>query len=243
MSQTKTWFSDWFNTKYYHTLYKHRDDKEAQLFMRNLTTFLQLPKSNTILDLACGKGRHSVYLNSLGYDVIGADLSENSIEHANQFANDHLKFLVQDMRTPFNFQVDAVFNMFTSFGYFDDDQEDINILNNVKNLIKEEGVFVLDYMNVTKVVANLVTKETISRDGIDFHITRNVENGFIVKRISFTDNNENYEFQERVKCLDIRKFEAFCKEVGLKIDNTFGNYALEDYNPETSDRLILVLRK
>ena len=72
---TTDWFTSWFNTPYYHILYKHRNDADAQFFMRNITAFLKLPKNSYIADLPCGKGRHSVYLNSLGYKVTGGDLT------------------------------------------------------------------------------------------------------------------------------------------------------------------------
>ena len=55
------WYTDWFNTPYYHILYKERNDKDAQLFMKNIASFLKLPKTTHILDLPCGKGRHSLY--------------------------------------------------------------------------------------------------------------------------------------------------------------------------------------
>ena len=87
MQAKKDWFHKWFNTPYYHLLYRDRDDSEAELFMMNLTQFLGLKKDDTILDLPCGKGRHAIFLNSLGFDVTGADLSENSIEYAKQFEN------------------------------------------------------------------------------------------------------------------------------------------------------------
>ena len=113
--ENKNWFKEWFNTPYYHILYKHRNDEDAQFFMRNLTRYLNLPKSAHILDLPCGKGRHAIYLNSLGYRVTGKDLSEKSIRHAKQFENECLNFKVHDMRKPFQNQYDAVFNLFTSF--------------------------------------------------------------------------------------------------------------------------------
>ena len=97
----KDWFTSWFNTPYYHILYKNRNDDDAQLFMRNLTTFLKLDINSHILDLPCGKGRHSVFLNSLGFKVTGGDLAENSIKHAKHFENDRLHFEVYDMRKPF----------------------------------------------------------------------------------------------------------------------------------------------
>ena len=73
---TQQWYASWFDTPFYHILYKDRDHSEAQLFMDNLTNYLNIPEQGEILDLACGKGRHSMYLNSLGYDVTGVDLSE-----------------------------------------------------------------------------------------------------------------------------------------------------------------------
>jgi 2-polyprenyl-3-methyl-5-hydroxy-6-metoxy-1,4-benzoquinol methylase len=70
---TETWFSSWFDTPYYHILYKERNYREAQVFMDNITHYLNLPEKAKVLDLAC-KGRHSIYLNQLGFDVLGADL-------------------------------------------------------------------------------------------------------------------------------------------------------------------------
>lgn len=243
MKATKTWFSEWFNTSYYHILYKHRNDKEAQEFIQNLVSFLKLPKENTILDLACGKGRHSIFLNSLGYKVIGTDLSENSIEHANQFSNENLKFKVQDMRKSYNLNVDAVFNMFTSFGYFDDDKDDIQVLKNIEASINENGVAVIDYMNVQKVIKNLVKEEVILRDELTFNIKRHVTDGFITKEIHLNDKNKEYHFQERVKAINLDTFKSYCDKANLKINHIFGDYNLSEFNNETSDRLILILSK
>ena len=114
--QTTDWFSSWFNTPYYHILYKDRNEEDARVFIQHITQFLKLSKDRHILDLPCGKGRHSVYLNSLGYRVTGGDLSEQSIAYAKQFENDRLQFRVKDMRVPFLLKYDAVFNLFTSLG-------------------------------------------------------------------------------------------------------------------------------
>ena len=110
---TKDWFTSWFDTPYYHVLYKNRDFNEAKRFMDKLTTYLQIPKGKEILDLACGKGRHAVYLNSLGYTITGVDLSPQSIAHAKQFENDTLHFDVHDMSKPYSQKFNAVFNLFS----------------------------------------------------------------------------------------------------------------------------------
>ena len=117
--ETDNWFASWFDTPYYHILYKERDDHEAEFFMNSLTSFLKLPKKAEILDLACGKGRHAIYLNELGYDVTGIDLSAASIEFAKKFETDKLHFAIHDMSISYPKKFDAVFNLFTSFGYFE----------------------------------------------------------------------------------------------------------------------------
>jgi SAM-dependent methyltransferase len=234
------WFTSWFNTPYYHILYKDRNDADAQLFMQNITEFLQLPKETHILDLPCGKGRHSVYLNSLGYRVTGGDLSENSIAYAKQFENDRLRFKVKDMRQGFVGRYNAVFNLFTSFGYFENDDEEILVLKNMKNSFLENGVLVLDFLNVEKVKDTLVTKEIKTVDGIDFHIEREIKDGFILKHISFTDKGENHSYTEHVKYLDLEQFKTYFETAGLTVNHIFGNYQLATFDPKTSDRLILV---
>lgn len=238
----KDWFTDWFNTPYYHTLYKDRNDTEAQLFMKNITTFLELPKTSTILDLPCGKGRHAVYLNSLGYKVTGLDLSENSIKSAKQFENDSLSFNVHDMRKPFKKSYNAVFNLFTSFGYFEDDKEDLLILQNIKNGLTKNGVFVFDFLNAAFVKENLVAHESKTVDTIVFNIKREIKNGFILKHISFFADGKNHTYTERVKYLDLEKMTAYLEEVGFKIEHIFGDYQLNKFDAKTSNRLILVAK-
>ena len=118
---TSDWYASWFDTPYYHILYKDRDNEEADNFMERLTSFLQVKQNDTILDLACGKGRHAVSLSQKGFNVTGVDLSPSSIAFAKQFESEHLKFRVHDMCTPYPERFDAVFNLFTSFGYFENE--------------------------------------------------------------------------------------------------------------------------
>ena len=181
------WFTDWFNTSYYHTLYKDRNDKDAQLFIRNIIDFLNIPSSSHLLDLPCGKGRHSIYLNSLGYKVTGADLSKNSIQAAKKHENSSLDFMLKDMRKPFDIKYDAIFNLFTSFGYFENDKDDILVLKNIHNGLHKNGLLVLDFLNVINVEKKLVPKEIKIVDDITFNLQREIKDGFILKHITFTD--------------------------------------------------------
>ena len=56
------WFKNWFNSPYYHILYKERDSYEAEYFIDNLIIYLKIAENSKIIDIACGKGRHSIYL-------------------------------------------------------------------------------------------------------------------------------------------------------------------------------------
>jgi SAM-dependent methyltransferase len=210
--------------------------------MKNITTLLSLNKGTHILDLPCGKGRHAVFLNSLGYTVTGADLSENSILLAKEHKNDTLHFEVQDMRVRFKNKYDAVFNLFTSFGYFKEDKEDLLILQNIKNGLTKGGFFVFDFLNAALVKKNLVAEERKVVDDITFHITREIANGFIVKKISFFADGKNHSYTERVKYLDLKKMTSYLEHVGFKIEHTFGDYHLNPFDSEISNRLILVAK-
>ena len=241
MNTNSDWFISWFDTSYYHILYKDRDDTDARIFMQNITSFLNLKNQTHILDLACGKGRHSVFLNSLGYKITGVDLSENNITSAKLKSNNRLNFEVHDMRDSFNEKFDAIFNLFTSFGYFEDDNEDIKVLKNIKNGLKSNGLAVIDFLNVNTVKKGLVSNEIKSIDGIDFNISKKIENGFIIKEITFEDNGKEHSYFERVKYLDLAKFTSYFEKSGLKIKHIFGDYDLSKYDENTSKRLIFVV--
>lgn len=240
--EKNTWFASWFDTPYYHILYKDRDYAEAQVFMDNITHYLNLPDDAKILDLACGKGRHSIYLNQLGYDVTGADLSENSIAEASKHANEKLHFEVHDMRIPFEQKFDAIFNLFTSFGYFENDADNLTTLKAIQESLSEYGFAVIDFMNVQNVIDNLVPEEVKTVDNIDFHIKRYVKDGHIFKEIDFEDKGEKFHFTEKVQALTLQNFEEMMEEAGIYLLDTFGDYKLKKFYKNESERLIMVFK-
>lgn len=238
----ETWFSSWFDTPYYHILYKERNDREAQLFMDNLTHYLNLPEKAKVLDLCCGKGRHAIYLNQLGFDVIGADLSENSIAEASAFSNESLHFKVHDMREEFEEKYDAIFNLFTSFGYFENDDDNLVTLKAIKNSLTDYGFAVIDFMNVHQVIDTLVPEEVKTVDGIDFHLKRYVADGHIFKEIDFEDQGKKYHFTEKVKALTLQDFEVMMEEAGIYLLDIFGDYKLKKFHKTESERLIMIFK-
>jgi|TARA_B110000263_G_scaffold245142_1_gene254243 SAM-dependent methyltransferase len=238
-----SWFETWFDSKYYHILYKNRDEKEATLFLDNITNYLNIKKGK-ILDIGCGKGRHANYFNKLGFNVVGIDLSSNSINKAKKNETHNLKFYKFDMRNVFKEDsFNIVTNLFTSFGYFDsslDEQKTINAM--VKNL-KKDGILIIDFMNVKKTIINLVAKESKEIDNIKFDITRSFKDNYIVKNISIYDKKINLKFQEKVHALTLIDFSKMLKKAGMSIIDIFGNYNLDNFNASQSKRLILIAKK
>lgn len=239
---TTEWFTSWFDTPFYHILYKDRDDTEAHAFMDTLTNYLNVPERGTILDLACGKGRHAVYLNKIGYHVTGVDLSENSIDFAKKFENHSLHFEVHDMCKPYHKEFDAVFNLFTSFGYFDKDEDNLNTIKAIKAELNNFGFGVIDFMNSEFVIDNLVPEDVKTIDDITFYLKRYVEDDYIVKDITFNADGKDYKFQERVRAFTLKDFELLFEQAGVYLLDVFGDYKLHKFNAKTSERLVMIFK-
>ncbi|WP_370634655.1 class I SAM-dependent methyltransferase [Cesiribacter sp. SM1] len=244
MPATKEWFGEWFNSPYYHVLYKHRDQEDARFFINKLVWYFGFTPQDKILDLACGKGRHSIYLNHLGFNVTGLDLSEQNIRAARKSENNRLHFDVHDMRQVYRERYfDYVLNLFTSFGYFDSDADHQKALCAAAKALKPEGKLLIDFLNPYHVLNNLVSEEEKEVEGLQFKITRHLsDSGFIIKDIHFVDSGRVYHFQEKVKALTYERFLAYFEVAGLQLVETFGNYALDPYVAESSERMIFVLQ-
>lgn len=236
------WFSDWFNTTYYHILYKERDDSEAEHFISNLLQVLNPSKETKFLDLACGKGRHSIFLNSLGYKVWGCDLAEESIKAAREYENERLHFFVQDMREETSQHFDFILNLFTSIGYFDDREDNFKTFQAISSSLNTKGIFVLDFLNEEKVRNEIIPLQTKVIDGIHFEISKYLEDGKVVKKIEFEAEGKRHEYYERVDLLSKTDFLNFAEKADLKLIAEFGDYDLSPFHSD-SDRLILIFQK
>jgi len=242
MNKKTEWFENWFDTPYYHLLYDYRNDEEAKLFMKALTQFLKLKKGDKILDLPCGKGRHSRFLNSQGFDVVGADLSKNSIQAAKIFENDSLKFRIHDMRDPLLGNYNAIFNLFTSFGYFNEEKTNLKVLELFKNALLPGGFIVIDFLNIIKIENELVAETSVNKNGIHFDIKKYFKNEFLIKEISFNIDDVAHNYIEKLQCLNLKKMEDMASRLSLKPIHVFGDYKLSKFDESKSDRLILILQ-
>ena len=241
---------EWFGSRYYHLLYGHRDDAEAKLFLDNLIGFLNLKKEQRILDLACGSGRHSVYLAKKGFDVTGIDFSADNIKRAKDKGMNSC-FFVGDMRDEYRKKYfNIVFNLFTSFGYFDNEKDDLKVLKSIHKSLKDNGILVLDFMNVKRIVSTLKREEKKTIGEVKFYITRRLEKSFIFKKIEIEKISPSSEkklkksvFLEKVKMLRLEDFKKYFDETGFKIKNVFGDYHLTPFDVKKSERLIILAVK
>lgn len=240
----REWFEDWFDSPYYHLLYQQRNQVEAEGFMNHLLNYLHPSTSSSILDLACGKGRHSIYLNNQGFEVTGMDLSESSIRYARQFENDKLSFYKHDMRRPFHINYfDYVFNFFTSFGYFKTEREHVTSLRNISNSLTLRGIFMIDFFNshwIRKIIRPFDEK-TI--EGIHFRLQKKIEDNIIVKKIEFEAEGKSFFFEEKVHLFTLLDFKRLFQLSGLEIMDCFGDYHLQSYEEDSSQRLIIFAKK
>jgi SAM-dependent methyltransferase len=244
MNTKNEWFATWFDSPYYPILYRHRDEEEAQLALSNILHYVQLPANARVLDLGCGQGRHSRFLHANGYRVVGIDLSSASIAVAKTLAEGNQRFEVQDMRS---FEVedrfDAVFNLFTSFGYFDDHNDNLLVLQRIAAHLKDNGLLVLDYLNACPLLTHEEQSTRVEIDQLVFETRKFRQHDSIIKTIEVHDAGEMHHFEERVQLITPDHFRTMLEASGFEILHIFGNYRMEEFNPENSERCLIIARK
>jgi SAM-dependent methyltransferase len=241
---SKEWFQVWFDSPLYPLLYNHRDETEANFFLDHLVSHLQPKLDSSMLDLACGRGRHAIYLNKLGFDVTGVDLSSESIREASAFASNSLRFYEHDMRRLLSTNAyDYVFNLFTSFGYFRRKEENLNVVKNMAATVKPGGTIIIDFLNAGLLRHQGMVKESKTVGDTTFEITKEINSGRILKHITVNADGKTHEFEERVSLLGPEEFEAFFKASNLEVITLFGEYDLSPFSEKNSNRLIYEVRK
>jgi SAM-dependent methyltransferase len=240
------WYKHWFNSPFYHKLYFDRDENEAGAFIKKLITHLKPPDGSRMLDIACGKGRHSKTLATLGFQVTGIDISEDSILHARQFENESLEFFTHDMRLPFRINYyDYAFNFFTSFGYFNTHREHDDSIRTIANSLKPNGIFVIDYLNVNDAEDRLVHNEEKKIDETNYTILRWHNETHFFKKIIVDDPSlvNQLVYTEKVTKFRLGDFTDMLSFQGLQVQEVFGDYSLNKYDVQKTPRMIIVAKK
>ena len=247
MIQEQEWFKDWFNSPYYHLLYKNRDEVEAMAFIQRLINHLKPEPKSKLLDIACGKGRHSKALADMGFDVTGIDISSDSIKEAKQYESENLHFEQHDMRINYKLNYfDMAFNFFTSFGYFKSQEEHQDAIATMTNALKVGGVLVIDYLNVhfeETHFEKLVEKQI---EDFLFISTKWHTDSHFFKQVQVADKEHvlpRHLSTERVAKFNLGDFNEMLSLQDMQIQEVFGDYQLGKYDINDSPRMIIIAKK
>ncbi|PID59278.1 MAG: hypothetical protein CR986_06625 [Ignavibacteriae bacterium] len=243
----KEWFKDWFASEHYLDVYKHRNNADTERIINLILSNTKISKGAKILDAACGAGRHSIKFAKEGFDVTGFDLSQTLLNIAERNAklnSTNIKFLNSDLRS-FNTEskFDLIVNLFTSFGYFETDEENFAFIKTAYKLLQDSGYYILDYLNKNYVEHNLIkfTEKKVNGNKIEEH--RSINNGRVEKKIIIKKNNVIKEFQESVKLYSYKELISEISKIGFKLGMVFGDYFGDYFEEKKSERCIIIFQK
>ncbi len=231
---------NWYETafrKEYADLYYRRDDAAAAGEAKFAAAALGLRPSSSVLDVACGAGRHARALNALGHRVIGCDLSRDLLAGAAGATR-----VRADMRAlPFRGSFDAATSFFTSFGYFDEGGNR-EAMASIGGALRPGGAFLLDFLNATSVRAHLVPESTDERDGRTYRIRRRIEEGRVLKDVVIEEAGLTMSYTESVRLYLHNDLVALLARAGLNAVASYGDFDGRDYTSD-APRCILVATK
>ncbi|MCK7519158.1 MAG: class I SAM-dependent methyltransferase [Ignavibacteriales bacterium] len=241
------WFEDWFNTEEYLNVYRHRNEEDAKNLFDLIIKNVPLEKGSKVLDLACGAGRHSILFAKNNFDVTAVDISDNLLNVGRKTAEElklKINFINSDLRKlNLNEKFHLIINLFTSFGYFETDDENGEVIKMASQHLVDDGYFVLDFFNIIYLQNNLIP---ISYDKIEDGIIKQervIEGDRLVKTIFITRKGIEKNITNRVRIFTKQELISFFKDSGLKIQFIYGDYLGNNFAEETSPRIIIIAKK
>ena len=241
------WFKDWFNTEEYLHVYKHRNENDAEEHVKLILENVSTKPGANVLDMSCGAGRHAILLSRKNYNVTAVDLSENLLSIAKQTAdkeNLSINFIHSDIRKfKSTLKFDLILNLFTSFGYFDTDEENFSILQKAYNFLADDGYFVLDFFNSTFLAKNLVEYSKDVFNDVEIHQYRKLIEKRVRKEIVINKNGKLSNYEESVRMFTKDELVEAITRIGFDIYKTFGDFLGNEFKQFTSPRLVLICKK
>ena len=216
------WFEEWFGEEYLQ-LYPHRDQAEADRAVALVARTTGLRPGWRVLDVGCGAGRHARAFRAAGARCVGLDLSRTLLRIAREVTDAPL--VRADMRElPIRpGSMDLTVSLFTSFGYFEHDEEHAGALREMVGTLRAGGWFVIDFLNPSAVRAQLVPRERVSLPAGEVDVTRSVspDGRYVCKTIVTADGRK---FVERVRLFEPAEITAMLGEAGIEVRHRFGDY-------------------
>lgn len=241
------WYKDWFNSEEYLRVYKHRDSVEAEELVSLIQKNINLSKGSSVLDMACGAGRHSIAFARKGFNVTAVDLSERLISEAKKNSNLEkvkINFIQSDIRDlNLNLRFDLAVNLFTSFGYFETDEENFDVIQKAYELINPTGYFVLDYLNKSYLEKNLVPLSKMKQNGTTIVQNRTIQENRVKKKITIEKDGIISDFYESVRLYSVPELKDILKSMGFQTKKLFGDFSGSEFEKSTSTRTIIISQK
>jgi len=247
-----SWYKEFFE-KWYLELwlsgerFKPAYIKKEVAFIKRV---LDLPKGAKILDLCCGHGRHVLPLAKAGYEMTGLDLSHKALSLLKAEANKqklNVRVVRSDMRRIlFQNEFDAVINMFTAFGYLENDKEDLKVLKSVAKTLRPGGRFLIDMSNKDSILANYQPKSW-KKEGKLILLEERTYNPKTSRNITKTEvvdeKGRSHFFHISLRMYSVKELKAQLKKAGLKVIKSWKDIDGHEKREKIPKRIILLAVK
>jgi SAM-dependent methyltransferase len=249
---SREWFEDWFSHPLYIQVYRHRDSAEADRCVRTILASGERSTSDpdkiSVLDIACGAGRHAIAFARAGYQVTANDLSAFLLETAMSEASAEeltIEFTRHDMRSiRLDRRFDLIVQLFSSFGYFETDAEDRMVLRKISDMLLPDGRYVLDLINPEYLKSNFIPWSERREGELVIMEERNLSENRVKKTITIRESDgKSCSFTESVRLFTLDEISALLAGEGFEIVSVIGSYDGQPYNAKNSPRLMLFARK
>ncbi|PKL83297.1 MAG: class I SAM-dependent methyltransferase [Ignavibacteriae bacterium HGW-Ignavibacteriae-3] len=241
------WYKNWFSSDEYLSVYRHRDNEDAQKLINHILSETNIIKEGIVLDAACGAGRHSINLAKKGFHVVGFDLSKTLLNIGKSDAqsnNVSIDLFCGDLRNiKLKKKFDLIINLFTSFGYFNTDDENFSFIRTAYDLLNENCYYILDYFNPEYIRNNLVQESKREFGSKKITERRKIENERVIKEIIIQNGSALDSFFESVQLYSREKIIGEFEKIGYRCAKIFGDYTGSKFVQSESQRLILFFEK
>jgi SAM-dependent methyltransferase len=240
---------EWYEIAFdrmYPILYPHRNDEEAELVLDAFGDLIA--RRDPVLDLACGNGRYMLSADRRGIRVWGVDLSEFLLGEAADRGLSGRLVRADMRRLPFGDQTfAAVLNMFTSFGYFGADMDNLLVFREISRILRPGGMLLFDYINSVRARTMVLEDTTREMDGWVVRENRSLasEGRFLIKAVAAQNisNGEMIAYEERIRLYTREELTTMLESVYLVVSGVFGDYDRSDFDEASSERIIMICEK
>jgi len=241
------WYKDWFNSAEYLQVYKHRNEQDADKLLNLVFSNVKIKPESRVLDAACGAGRHSIKLAQKGYNVTGFDLSKTLLDVAAETAkekNVEIEFVCSDIRKFYSDRkFSLIVNLFTSFGYFETDEDNFRFYENSFEMMNNAGFLVFDYFNSFYLKNNIVPKSVKTVGLLKITEKREISGNRVKKHILIEKDGNSKNFTESVKLYNANDILYKFKQIGFRNFKIFGNFKGDQFDEKKSERLIIICQR